>query len=163
MRVTRISPLSFKPDCGARGMLQSMNSLGLTVYSLSLVVLFAKFFLTISVQAQQRIRHRRFRYAEDAAFFRGNVGDDSELCVRAQQVLRNDTESQIYYLALGGIYLLVDAWPVAGPYYFALYACSRIAHTYFLLTGRQPHRNRVFAVGIAVLFALAGHIVYARA
>jgi hypothetical protein len=140
-----------------------MNVTVLGVYALSVVVLFAKFFVTISVQALERLRHRRFRYAEDAATWAGVVGDDSERCVRAQHLLRNDAESQPWYLALGAAYALLGAWPAGAPFYFGGYALSRVAHAHFLLTGRQPHRNRAFSFGIAILFALAGHVVYASA
>jgi MAPEG family len=160
MRVTSISPVLFKLDAELRGMMQIMNSLALGVYALSVVVLFLKFFATITVQAVERLRDRRFRYAEDAAFWRGTVGEESDRTVRAQHLLRNDAESQLWYVALGASYLWLGAWPAGAPYYFGIYALSRVAHAYFLLTERQPHRNRAFSLGIAVLFALAGHVAY---
>ena len=137
-----------------------MESLALSVYCLSLVVLLVKFAVAISLQASQRLRSRRFQYAEDAAFWDGEVAPDTELCVRAQRLLRNDTESQVFYFVLGGAYLALGAWPTGAPYYFGLYTASRVAHAGFLLGSRQPHRNRAFAVGVLVLLILAGHVAY---
>ncbi len=130
------------------------------VYALSVVVLFAKFFATITVQAVERFRNRRFRYPEDAAFWGGVVGDDTERCVRAQQLLRNDAESQVWYFVLAGVYSVLGAWPRGALFYFGGYAVSRLAHAYFFLAARQPHRNRAFSLGITILFALAGHVAY---
>lgn len=137
-----------------------MPSESVGVYGLSLVVLFVKFFGTITVQSIERLRSRQFRYAEDAAQWNGTVDEDSERCLRATNLLRNDAESQIWYVGLGTAYLWLGAWPAGAPYYFVAYCVSRVAHGYFLIAGRQPHRNRAFSVGIAVLFALAGHFVF---
>jgi hypothetical protein len=156
-----ISPDSFKLVEPLRAMCRIMNAFALGVYSLSLVVLFAKFFATITVQAVERLRQRRFRYPEDAACWTGVVAEDSERCVRAQHVLRNDSESQPWYVALAGAYVLLGAWPSGAPLYFGGYVLSRIAHAYFLLAGRQPHRNRAFSFGITILFVLAGHVIHA--
>lgn len=138
-----------------------MNFSTLDVYALSVVVLFAKFFGVICVQAVERLRRRSFRYAEDAAFWGGVVGDDSERCVRAQQLLRNDGESQVWYLALAGAYTAQGAWETAAPFYFGTYTVARLAHAYFFLTAKQPHRNRAFSLGIGIQFALAAHVIYA--
>jgi hypothetical protein len=141
-------------------MTRIMNTSVLGVYALSVVVLFAKFFATISVQAVERLRHRHFRYPEDAGAWAGVVGEDSERCSRAQSLLRNDAESQLWYVALGGAYVVLDAWPSGAPFYFGGYAVSRLAHAYFFLARRQPHRNRAFSLGMTILFALAGHVTY---
>jgi hypothetical protein len=138
-----------------------MNPTTVEVYALSLVILFAKFVGLITVQAKERLGQRRFRYAEDAAFWGGVVGEDSERCTRAQQVLRNDAESQLLYIALAFAYTALGLWPTGAPYYFMGYALSRVMHAHFLLTGRQPHRNRAFALGIGILCVLATHVAYA--
>jgi hypothetical protein len=137
-----------------------MNSTAIAVYVASVLVLLAKFMTAITVQAAQRMRARNFRYAEDAAFWQGQVAADSDLCVRAQRLLQNDGESQPYYLVFGAAYVALGAWPAAAPYYFAAYAVSRVAHAYFLFTARQPHRNRAFACSVALLVALALHVAF---
>lgn len=137
-----------------------MNGLVPSVYALSVVTLFLKFFATISVQALERLNKRHFRYPEDAAFWRGKIGEDSERCVRAQHLLRNDAESQIWYLGLAGAYTLLGAWPNGAPIYFGTYVVARSVHGYFLLVPKQPHRNRAFSLGMLVLFVLAGHVSY---
>jgi hypothetical protein len=136
-----------------------MSSVALAVYAASWVVLFLKFFLTALLQARTRMRTRVFRYAEDAAFWHGRVGEETEPSTRAQQLLFNDGEVQTYYLALGGAYLALGAWPAGAPYYFGAFVLSRLVHAYCLLRPRQPLRNRAYVVGIGILLALASHIV----
>jgi hypothetical protein len=127
------------------------------------VVLFLKFFATALLQARTRLRTRVFRYAEDAAFWHGRVGEESEASTRAQQLLRNDGEVHPYYLALGGAYLALGAWPAGAPYYFGVFVLSRLVHAYCLLRPRQPLRNRAYVVGLSVLLALAAHVVFEAA
>jgi hypothetical protein len=137
-----------------------MSSVALAVYAVSWVVLFLKFFFTALLQARTRMRTRVFRYAEDAAFWRGHVGEEAEASARAQQLLRNDGEVQTYYLALGGAYLALGGWPMGGPYYFGAFVLARLVHAYCLLRPRQPLRNRAYVVGLCILLALASHVVF---
>lgn len=138
----------------------AMNGLVLTFYAVSIVVLFLKFFAAITVQAVERLGAKSFRYPEDATTWGGRVGEESERCTRAQRLLRNDSESQLWYVALAGAYVLLGAWPAGAPFYFMGYSLSRVVHAYFMISPRQPHRNRAFVLGITVLFALAGHVTY---
>lgn len=135
-----------------------MNSLAALAYASSVVLLFLKFVFAASLQGATRIRTRSFQYAEDAAEWHGEVrAVESDLVVRAQRLLRNDGESQPFYLAIGAIYVAVGAAPAAAPYYFGAYTLSRLAHAWFFLRPRQPHRSRAFALGLIVLCALAVH------
>ncbi len=135
-----------------------MNPSALAVYCASILVLWLKFLVAITIQARQRHAVAGFRYPEDASCWHGTVQSDSDLCTRAQALLRNDSESQTYFLILGLLYLLVDAWPTGAFVYFPAYALSRVLHSYFLLTARQPHRTRAFGVGVAILLLLAIHV-----
>lgn len=138
-----------------------MNASALAVYCGSVLILWGKFVVAISLQARERLSTGTFRYPEDASCWQGTVRPDSDLCVRAQSLLRNDAEGQMYFLALGLAYVLVDAWPVGAFAYFPVYTLSRVAHGYFLLKGRQPVRTRVFVLGVLVLTALAVHVAVA--
>jgi glutathione S-transferase len=133
----------------------------LSVYALSVVVLFAKLFAAISVQARERFRTRAFKYPEDAVQWRGQVAPDSDLCQRADRLLRNDAESQMYYFALGGLLVVIAPGSRVLPYYFVVYTLARLVHAYWLLVPRQPHRNRAFALGLTVVFCMVGHVVWA--
>lgn len=132
-----------------------------SVYALSVVVLFGKLLVAVSVQARERLRTRAFRYPEDAAQWRGEVAPDSDLCQRADRVLRNDAEGQVYYLVFGGVLLALTPDSRLLPYYFVTYPLTRVAHAYWLLLPRQPHRNRAFALGLTVVFVMAVHVVCA--
>lgn len=129
----------------------------LTVYALSVVVLFVKFVVTISLQARERFRTRAFRYPEDAAQWHGIAGPDSDLGQRAERLLRNDAESQLHYLVLGGVLVAVASGSRLVPLYFVTYTAARVAHAFWLLVPRQPHRNRAFALGLVVVSCMAVH------
>jgi hypothetical protein len=131
------------------------------VYLGSVIVLFLKYFAATLLQARERFAQRRFRYAEDAACWRGQVGDDTELCQRAQSLLRNDAESQPFYLLFGAAYAWLGLWPPGALLYFTVYPLSRLLHASFLLRARQPHRNRSFALGLVILALLATHVAHA--
>jgi MAPEG family len=131
------------------------------VYLASLALLFLKYVGTIVIQARERMRLRRFRYPEDAACWAGRVAEDSDLCQRAQNLLRNDCENQPFYLAFGAAYVAQGLGPEGALFYFGGYGLSRLCHGYFMLRARQPHRNRAFAMGLIILAMLAVHVVYA--
>lgn len=131
------------------------------VYSWSVVVLCLKFLATITVQARERLGSRTFRHPEDASQWHGVVGTDSELCQRAERVLRNDAENHPYYLALGGLLLFADPTSRVTPFYFVGYTISRVVHGLWLLVPRQPHRNYVFRVAILTLLCMAVHLAWA--
>lgn len=136
------------------------------VYVGSVLLLFLKYLAVTVLQARERFAHRRFRYPEDAACWRGELADDTQLCQRAQSLLRNDAESQPFYLVLGAAYVSLGLWPLGGMLYFAVYPLTRWLHAFCLLRGLQPHRNRAFALGLAILVLLAvhlGHALLARA
>lgn len=140
-----------------------MNPTALAVYCAAVLLLWIKFMIAITIQARERLAGGSFRYLEDASHWHGTVKADSDLCTRAQALLRNDSEGQIHFFVLGLLYLLVGAWPTGAFVYFPVYALSRIFHSHFLLTARQPHRTRAFGVGIVVLLLLAIHVGIAAA
>lgn len=138
-----------------------MHASAFAVYLGCVVLLFAKYVLAITVQARERLRLRHFRYAEDAAFWNGTVAEDSALCQRAQNLLRNDGENQPFFLVFGAAHVSLGLSPASGLVYFAGYALCRFAHGYFMLRARQPHRNRAFAAGSLILAILAAHVMVA--
>ncbi len=131
------------------------------VYLASLGLLFLKYVGTIIIQARERMRLRHFRYPEDAAYWAGRVAEDSDLCQRAQSLLRNDCENQPFHLVFGAAYVALGLGLEGALFYFGGYAISRLCHGYFMLRARQPHRNRAFAAGLLILAMLAVHVIYA--
>lgn len=131
----------------------------LSAYLLCLLLLVLKFFVTISVQAWVRLRTKRFQYAEDAGAFGGELAEaEAESVVRAQRVLRNDGESQPFFLAAAGLYTALGIWPGGAWLYFSIYALSRWVHMWCLLRPRQPLRNYAFAAGLLSLLAVLIHV-----
>lgn len=137
--------------------------LGWDVYGLTAVALFLKMFVVILAQGRVRIRNRAYVHPEDAAFFgRGAspVAEEAPSVRRAQNVLRNDGENIPIFLFLAAAYVQLGCWEWGVLVYFPLFVLSRVVHTIAYLRPRQPLRNRAYRVGLAVMLALCGHIVW---
>jgi uncharacterized membrane protein YecN with MAPEG domain len=154
------SPDSFKTFAVAEVIVPTMHALPMVAYVAAAFVLFGKFVVIVSLQGATRIRTKRFQYAEDASHWNGaQVAEESDLIVRAQRVLRNDSEGQPYFFVFGAAYVALGATPWAAWFYFPAYALTRVLHARYMLRARQPHRNRAFGAGLVTLVALAGHCV----
>jgi uncharacterized membrane protein YecN with MAPEG domain len=139
-----------------------MHALSMVAYVAAVFVLFGKLFVLVSVQGVTRVRTKRFQYAEDANHWQGeHAAEESDLIVRAQRVLRNDSEGQPYFFVFGAAYVALGATPWAAWVYFPAYAITRLLHAWYMLRARQPQRNLAFGAGLATLVALAGHCVIA--
>jgi uncharacterized membrane protein YecN with MAPEG domain len=137
-----------------------MHAVTLGAYVAAVFVLFAKFVVVVSLQGATRIRTKLFQYPEDAAEWKGSfAAEESDLIVRAQRVLRNDSEGQPYFFVFGAAYVALGATPWAAWLYFPAYALTRLLHAWCLLRARQPLRNRAFGAGLVTLAALAVHCV----
>ncbi len=141
-----------------------MSLIAVSAYVFSVIALFAKFLVTISLQGKHRTRSGRFRHAEDAAHWGGEVATmEAPLVRRLQASLDNDGESRGLSLALGGAYVALGITPWAAPLYFGTFVAARVAHGIFMVRARQPHRTRAFTVGMMVLLAMSVHIAITSA
>ena len=140
-----------------------MSSIPFIVYVGAVFALFLKTIASTLVQAKERLGSKKFAYPEDAAHWKGTQQEDTELCQRAQRVLRNDSETQPWFVVFGALYVVLGAWPTGAFIYFPLYVLSRVFHTLWLLNPKQPHRNRAFGLGLSVLVIVAVHVVIAAA
>jgi len=80
-----------------------VENIALAVYVAAVLVLFVKAIVAMTIQGRERLRGGTFRYPEDATHWKGEVAPDSDRCERAQRLLRNDGESQPYFLVLGAL------------------------------------------------------------
>ena len=121
----------------------------------------AKFVALTLVQAARRTKTRSFRWPEDAAHWGGRVvaSDEDPLCHRAQAALRNDGESQCYFLAAAGIWIWLGANPTSAFLLCSTYLALRVLHSAFLVWPRQPLRNRIFGSSLLCLFIVLGDCV----
>ena len=132
-------------------------------WAIAAIALFLKTFLTASVQGAVRIKNSAFAKPEDAAFFgRGAPPLEAELPIvaRAQNALRNDAENIPIFLALALGYVELGCWGEGTSLYFGAFVFARYLHTLFMIWPAQPWRNWSYLLGVAVLFALSGHIVF---
>jgi len=129
-----------------------MEQSSLLVYLASVAVLFAKYVAITLVQAQRRFALRSFRWPEDAATWKGeHVRVEDERIERAQAALRNDGETQPFYLAIAGAWIALGAPFAAACIACGSYALARSLHSFFMIHPRQPLRNRFFGLGQIVL------------
>ncbi len=99
---------------------------------------------------------------EDAAVFAKKAPAVQELAIvdRAQNALRNDLENIPLFLFLMLAYILLQGPLIPLRIYAVIFVLSRIGHSYFYIWPRQPHRNRVYLIGILMAMILSGHLLW---
>jgi uncharacterized membrane protein YecN with MAPEG domain len=140
-----------------------LSALGWETFGLTAVALFLKMLFVVLVQGHVRTRNNAYVPPEDAAYFgkgAAPVTEEATLVRRAQNVLRNDGENVPIFLFLAAAYVQLGCWGWGVLVYFPLFILSRVVHTVTHLWPRQPLRNRAYRVGLAVMLALRGHIVW---
>ncbi len=136
------------------------------IYGLTVVALFVKMFAMVLVQGYGRYKHRGFSNPEDAVMFDKLFGQQadatkrSEMVDRAQSVLRNDGENIPIFLFLALTYIQLGCWQTGLMIYLPLFVIGRIAHAISYLNALQPWRNLSYQLGLWVMFAMSGHIVW---
>jgi uncharacterized MAPEG superfamily protein len=120
-----------------------------------------KFVALTLIQALRRTKTRTFRWPEDAAHWRGVVvsSDEDPQCLRAQAALRNDGESQPYFLLAAAAWIWLGADETVALILCSTYVALRALHSAFLLWPRQPLRNRIFGLSVVCLFVVLGDCV----
>lgn len=134
-----------------------MNKLLLLAMATSGVLLWAKYIWVALIQARQRLSSKEFQYPEDAAHWGGSVAHPSEALnttQRAQNLLRNDSESQPHFFLVATLCTLTGAYPPIAAALFMSYAGLRWLHGYFFMNPKQPHRNLAFSASMLVQLAL---------
>lgn len=136
------------------------------VYSLTVVALFLKMFVTVLIQAYGRFKSNSFSNPEDLTIVGKIFGEkdvapsDSDLARRVQNVLRNDGENIPIFLFLAMTYVQLDCWKTGALIYFPLFIVSRIVHAVAYIRAIQPLRNISYLLGILVMFVLCSHIAW---
>ena len=132
------------------------------VFALTVMALFLKMFVIAGVQGINRMQSGVMVRPEDAAYFVKQAPAAAELPIvdRAQSTLRNDLENIPIFLFLMLAYMQLNGPPMPLAIYAAVFVLARCGHSYFYLRPRQPHRNRLYLVGIAVDFVLCGHLFW---
>jgi len=134
------------------------------IYALTVLALFLKMFVVAGVQGVNRLKHRSFTRPDDAEFFGKEApvaAADLPIVQRAQRVLDNDLENIPIFLFLMLAYIQLQGPVVPLMVYASLFVFSRFGHTWFYLKPRQPHRNRMYLLGILIDLILCGHLLVA--
>ncbi len=132
-----------------------------TVFVLTASSLWLKMFAIAIWQAVCRLRSKRFRRPEDAAYFgkgQGEVGDAPGAIV-GQAALNNDIENIPMFLIILLAYVWLGGKPLSSAIHGGVYLLARSLHTVWYLTPQQPHRNRAFGLGVLTTVSLVGHTV----
>jgi uncharacterized membrane protein YecN with MAPEG domain len=130
------------------------------------VAMFVKMFAMVLVQGYGRYKHRDFSNPEDAVMFdklfgqKADVSKQSEMVDRAQSVLRNDGENIPIFLFLALTYIQLGCWQTGIVIYLPLFVIGRFAHAISYLNALQPWRNLSYQLGLWVMVAMSGHIIW---
>jgi uncharacterized membrane protein YecN with MAPEG domain len=136
------------------------------IYGLTVVALFVKMFAMVLVQGYGRYKYRNFSNPEDAVMFnklfgqKADASKQSEMVDRAQSVLRNDGENIPIFLFLAFSYIQLGCWQTGLVIYLPLFVIGRIAHAISYLNALQPWRNLSYQLGLWVMVAMSGHIIF---
>ena len=131
-------------------------------FALTVIVLFLKGFTLAGIQGINRLKSGVMVRPEDAACFAKQAPAAQELKIveRAQNAIRNDLENVPYFLFLMLAYLVLHGPVLPLQIYAAIFVLSRIGHSYFYIYPRQPHRNRVYLMGMLMSMILSGHLLW---
>ena len=136
----------------------------LLVYSVFVLLKIVKFYSTSLIQAVARLRSRRFRHPDDAAFFgkQKGVADGmlSPLDQVGQRIWQNDIENIYPYLFVGIVFSLSGPVLIVQITYFSLFLLTRILHSIFLVFPKQPHRNLFYQGGNVITMVTILHAIW---
>lgn len=136
-----------------------MNRLLICALLVTTVLLWAKCIWAITIQGRQRLKSKEFQYAEDAAHWGGAVASPSKemsSADRAQNMLRNDAESQPYFFILAILYIWLEGFPKVGAALFVGYALTSWLHGTFFIYPKQPLRNLAFSASLVIQLSMIG-------
>lgn len=153
---------SLRPQSSA-SILLFVDPLLVAALVLATVLLWAKCVWALLIQARHRLKSKEFQYAEDAAHWGGSVASAAPSLTRAdraQNMLRNDAESQPYFFILAILYTLLGCFPQVGIGLFLGYAFLRWLHGIFFIFPKQPLRNWAFSASLVVQLAMIGILVF---
>lgn len=134
-----------------------MHRLLLVSLVLATMLLWSKCIWAMVIQARHRLRSKEFQYSEDAKHWGGNVASESKEVTRAdraQNMLRNDAESQAYFFAIAFLYSWMGCLPRVGAILFVSYALVRWVHGIFFIFPKQPQRNWAFSASLVIQLAM---------
>jgi uncharacterized MAPEG superfamily protein len=138
----------------------AVRSGALLAYAVTLLALYLRFVAITLVQGHARLKGHMFRYAEDAAHWGGEApAREPETVERAQAALRNDGESQPFFMVGGLVWVLVGVETLTAVILFASYVVARSLHARWLIRPRQPARNRAFAASQLILLGILVDVI----
>lgn len=132
-------------------------------WALVAAILFFKMLFNSLVQGFARSQTGVFRAKEDASIFprrTPSVRDPGALMERAGACWRNDLENIPMFLLVALGYIAMGSSTSILVPCLAAFTVARIAHTFFYLGQRQPHRTIAFVVGSAANVVLGAAIVW---
>ncbi|MCB9600902.1 MAG: MAPEG family protein [Sandaracinus sp.] len=137
-----------------------MDPHALLAYALTLLALYLRFVGLTLVQGRARLTGHVFRHPEDAAHWGGEArARELEVVERAQAALRNDGESQPFFLLAALVWVLVGVEGAIAAGAFGLYVVARTLHAWWMLRPRQPARNRAFGISQVVILGVVIDVV----
>ena len=112
--------------------------------------------------AAVRTRRKLYVNPEDAAFFKGTLGEaDHPHVLRVRRAHLNALENAVPFFAVGLAYALTGPTRVGAYAYFFTFLAARVIHSLVYLRGKQPYRTLMFGIGALATTGMAVHVVLA--
>jgi uncharacterized MAPEG superfamily protein len=107
-----------------------------------------------------RVRHKTFVNPEDAALNKiSHVEADHANVLRAKRAHQNALENAVPFFAIGLTYAFSGPSKLGASAYFFTFLAARVLHSVFYLSGKQPFRTLMFAIGTFALVGMGVHVI----
>jgi glutathione S-transferase len=122
------------------------------VASLAAVHLILIALWTGTVRAMRKV----FVNPEDATLNKGQQADlEHPDTARVKRAHQNALENAVPFFAIGLLYALTGPSATMAQVFFFTFLAARVLHTFFYLSGKQPFRTMMFAIGVLSMLGMA--------
>lgn len=138
-----------------------LNNPTFVIYAITCLVLCGNLLFLWAYSGAKRGKTRTSPNEEDVATFGGSITEiDPAPVARILRAHRNAQASIYPFLLLGWVFVLAGGTSGTAAILFGTFTVARLLHSWVYLTGKQPWRTYLFAVGGLATIALMLVIVW---
>ncbi len=132
----------------------------LKIFALTSAVLVLQLILLALWTGTVRVRHKSWVNPEDAKLNKGTqVESDHPETLRVKRAHQNALENDVPFFAVGLMYALSAPSERGAQIYFFTFLATRLLHSVFYLSGKQPFRTIMFAAGVLAMIGMAVQVI----
>lgn len=107
-----------------------------------------------------RVMRKQWVNPEDAKLNKGeNTEVDHPDVARVKRAHQNLLENALPFFVVGLLYAVSGPSKLGVQVYFLTFTGARLLHTVFYLTGKQPFRTLMFAIGVLCVIGMGVHVL----